>query len=82
MGERGTGSEIKDAYMAAIKSHLANLESWTELLREVVKQYGPDRVWAVGLRVLEYPPTWVNEPMKAIEVVKALQGDSGNVEAN
>jgi len=52
--------------------------SWPESLRDVVKQHGGERVYDVGLRVLEYPPTWLSEADKAKQVIEAVKQEATN----
>lgn len=33
--------------------------AYHERVRPLVRQFGPAKVWAVGLATLRYPPTWI-----------------------
>jgi hypothetical protein len=36
-------------------------QDWPHLLRPLVAKFGAGAVWEVGLRVLNYPPTWATD---------------------
>lgn len=45
---------------------------WHWIMQSLVKLVGPQTVWDVGLKVLEYPPTWVDTHAEADIVESAV----------
>jgi hypothetical protein len=48
------------------------------MYRPLVQQYGADRVWQVGERVLGFPPDWMLPPplfAEVRQVARALQSE-------
>lgn len=43
------------------------------MLHLLVSQYGPRRVWRVGLRELKYPPTWMTTGLELIAIQHHLR---------
>lgn len=48
-------------------------DEWPELLIPLVRQYGPGRVWTVGLRRLGYPPTWITSGLEFLTLRETLE---------
>lgn len=42
-------------------------------MRHLVEKYGGKRVWQAGLKVLKFPPTWVQETASAVAVAEELE---------
>jgi hypothetical protein len=49
-------------------------DHFPQIVRPLVDRYGPERVWSVGLEVLQYPPTWIAKWVGEMDVLtKALE---------
>jgi hypothetical protein len=40
---------------------------------DLAREFGVERVYEIGLRVLGYPPMWVDTPQELIELYKELK---------
>lgn len=47
-------------------------------MQKLVDQYGSNRVYIVGLDVLEYPPTWVHGSGEVERISQALEKNHGS----
>ena len=51
-----------------------NAAEWPpQVLKEEIKQYGAERVWAAGIKALGYPPTWTTGESEVSRILGVLE---------